>query len=109
MTITIANSIATTYEGETHLLRSRTVSYNDTDGEVRTVRLESLDPRDAAAMARVTGKLPNDIIGAAIALGWSAADAAAAWISGVRRGAMHGPVDPTLHNPLGNPSNAIDW
>ncbi|REE19472.1 hypothetical protein B0G71_2569 [Paraburkholderia sp. BL27I4N3] len=110
MTIQTVTSITTTHEGETHLLRSRTVSYTDVEGAARTLRLEGVDPRDSATVALVAAKLPADIVAAASGLGWTTAAAqAAAWISGARRGAMHGPVDPTLHNPFGNPSNVSDW
>lgn len=102
MTIQIVNSIPTTHEGETHLLRSRTVSYTDAEGAARTLRLEGIDPRDGTTVVAVAAKLPSDIVAAASALGYAtAAEQTSAWISGARRGALHG------RTPAAN--TAIDW
>ena len=99
MLIQTVNSITATHEGESHLLRSRTVSYTDTDGTARTLRLESIDLRDVATVALVASKLPADIVVAANAAGWTTPpEQAAAWISGARRGAMHGPSTDTALN-----------
>ncbi|MDR5779155.1 hypothetical protein QCE63_06895 [Caballeronia sp. LZ065] len=102
MSISTVSSITTTIEGETHLLRSRTVSYTDSEGVARTMRLEHIDPRDTASVALVAAKLPPDIVTAASSLGWATvATQAAAWIAGVRRGGMHGPQAASYTN--------IDW
>jgi hypothetical protein len=96
MTIQTVNSITTTHEGETHLLRSRTLSYTDAEGAARVLRLEGIDLRDSATVALVASKLPADIVTAASGLGYVTAVAqVTAWISGARRGAMHGPKQTT--------------
>ena len=116
MNIASIQSISDEYDnGDTSILRNRIVTYTDGNGVTgRMVKLNLIGEGATATeeLIAASGKVPADIIAAVAATGWTTISApnttvlgtqVREYITGSRRGALHGPVGNTGVYPPAQP------